>query len=101
MTKIISHINNISYVCKLNKYVASICFLNEKLQEVWLTEKQYNNLKINTSKLKNGYSSKYKYVEAIFNEDGYYCYSKYIEVKKERYFNIPIEYDLSDLKEDD
>ena len=51
--------------------------------------------------LKNGYSSKYKYVEAVFNENGYYAYCRYVEEKPIRYFIIPEQYDLSDLKEGD
>ena len=100
MIKTIGHVNNISYVKKLNKYVADICFLNERKQSIWLTEKQYQNLITNTEKLKNGYSSKYKYVEAVFNENGYYAYCRYVEEKPIRYFNIPEQYDLSCLLEE-
>lgn len=100
-SKIISHVDSIDYVPKINKYVAGICFENEKKQSVWLTEKQKKNLEYNILRLRNGYSSKYRYVEAIFNDKGYYCYCKYTEDKKKRYFNMPTQYDLSDLKEED
>lgn len=98
--KIITNIISTKYITKINKYLVEIGILNEPKMKVWLTNKQLINLKSNFYKTKNSYSNKHEIVTAVFNEQGYYAYSKFYKIKQKRLFNIPKEMDLSDLMDD-
>lgn len=98
--KIITNIISIKYVEKINKYLVEIGILNEPKMKVWLTDKQMINLKNNFDMTRKSYSNKNEIVTAVFNEKGYYAYSKFYKVKQKRLFKVPKEMDLSDLIDD-
>lgn len=97
MKKILSNIISSNYITKFDRYVVELGIKGEPKKTAWLTEKQMINLQNCFNKTPKGYSTGNISIVGVFNEKGYYSYSKVVEHEKERYFTIPKQYDLNDL----
>lgn len=73
--------------------------LEEGKKVCWLSEKQMVRLEIAFDATPKGYSSKALCIVGVFDENLHYMYC--INVKGERVFQLPAQFDLSDLVDED
>ena len=86
-----------SYVPRLERYAVRLGFRGEPAETVWMTWKQLHQLQRVFSSTPRGPSSDRLSVVGVWNERGYYAYAR---LERQR-FQPPIQYRLSDLKEDE
>lgn len=94
---IISH----RYIRKYDKYRVELAFTDEPKKTVWLTHRQFANLIYCFDMTRKGYSDKHVSVIGVWNENGYYAYTKVLKHPQYKQFKQPREYDLSDLEEEE
>lgn len=97
LTNIISE----KYIAKLHKYVVELGIDGESKQTIWLTEEQMINLHRCFYETPKGFSNKDVSVMGIWNECGYYVYSRVWHHEQPKLFREPRQLDLADLKEVD
>lgn len=94
---IISH----RYIRKYDKYRVELAFINEPKKTVWLTHNQFANMTFCFDMTRKGYSDKHVSVIGVWNDKGYYAYTKVIKHPQYKSFKQPYQYDLSNLEESD
>jgi preprotein translocase subunit SecA len=97
MEKLITNIIKKQYIKKINRYIIELGIKDEAKRIIWLTEKQMINLKNCFNETKNGYSDKNISIIGIWNDKGYFSYSKIEHHKQEKLFTLPKQYNLDDL----
>lgn len=83
---------------RYNKYRVVLAIRDDVDRVCWMSEKQMAQLE--TAFGENMYSNKHRLVVGVF-EDNRYCYCKKEFHNKKREFKKPIQYDVSDLWEQD
>ena len=85
------------WVEKVGKYRVKLGFVDEKSEEVWMTECQLDMLEHAFEGTPNGWSTDRRSVVGYWNERGYYAYSRLVKQN----FIQPTQYDLSDLNDEE
>lgn len=85
------------YVPKVGKYIVKLGFVGEKAKDVWMTGKQYYQLERLFAGTQNGHSTQRLGVIGVWNDKGYYAWSRLEKTT----FIEPEQYPLNDLRDDD
>jgi hypothetical protein len=89
----ISTILSTRWVPKARKHIVKLAFPGERAEEVWMTEKQLDQLERCFLRTPHGHSTQHATVTGIWNGRGYYAYARL----DRREFIPPEQCDLSDL----
>lgn len=82
-----------TWVPKAGKYIVRLGHKGEPAEKAWMTEKQLGQLEAVFAKTPRGHSSSRLQVVGVYNDRGYYMYSRL----EKQPFTEPVQYDLKDL----